>query len=69
MGDLNLKNETLVCNDGPAYASRNGAVRVTNVLDNLINDQSIPPTAAIFISSGWPKRLRFKRMVGFSILE
>ena len=51
----------LVCNDGPAYASRNGAVRVTNVLDNLINDQLIPPTAAIFISSGWPQEVKIQK--------
>ena len=45
----------IVCNDGPGYRSRNGAIRATQVLDNLIHDQEIPPTAAVFITPGLPE--------------
>lgn len=44
----------LVCNDGDGYLSRNGSVRVTHVLDNLIHTGAIPPMAAVFVMPGIP---------------
>ena len=44
----------IVCNDGQAYLSRRGAVRVTHVLDNLHARGKTPPTAAVFINPGRP---------------
>ena len=44
----------LVCNDGRGYMARKGAVRATNVLDNLHARGEMPPTAALFINPGRP---------------
>jgi enterochelin esterase family protein len=44
----------LICNDGMAYASLNGPIRVTRVLDTLHARGEISPTAAIFINPGIP---------------
>ena len=38
--------------DGEAYLSEQGQVRVGNVLDNLIDAKEIPPMAAIFVNPG-----------------
>jgi enterochelin esterase family protein len=47
----------LVFNDGDGYLGRKGSVRVTNVLDNLIADELLPPTAAVFINPGVPNEV------------
>jgi enterochelin esterase-like enzyme/sugar lactone lactonase YvrE len=42
----------LVFQDGPAYAKPDGAFRVPIVLDNLIHQQALPVTIAVFVSPG-----------------
>ena len=44
----------LVCNDGAAYSSPEGAIRVTRVLDALHDAGEIDDTAAVFINPGNP---------------
>lgn len=44
----------LICNDGMAYASLSGPIRVTRVLDALYARGEIAPTAVIFINPGIP---------------
>jgi enterochelin esterase family protein len=44
----------IVFNDGAWYLSRNGAVRVTQVLDVLHAKEEIEPTIAIFVNPGTP---------------
>lgn len=50
--DKNLR--LLICNDGAAYSSPSGPVRVTRVLDHLHANGEIAPTAAVFINPGIP---------------
>ena len=42
----------IVFNDGLGYADPNGPVRATSVLDTLIHQNEIPPTAAVFVMPG-----------------
>jgi gluconolactonase len=42
----------IVFNDGAGYLAREGSVRATNVLDNLLAAGEIAPTVAIFINPG-----------------
>ena len=44
----------MVFNDGAGYLGRNGAVRATTVLDNLIHAGEWAPTLAVFINPGLP---------------
>ena len=39
-------------NDGDGYAYRDGPVRATHVLDNLVHRGEIPPTVAVFVNPG-----------------
>ena len=39
-------------NDGDGYLWRQGPVRATTVLDNLIHDNELPPLVAIFVNPG-----------------
>jgi len=43
----------MVFQDGPGYASRNGAWRVPVVFDNLIAQKKMPVTIALFIAPGF----------------
>jgi enterochelin esterase family protein len=43
----------MVFQDGPGYASRNGAWRVPVVFDNLIDQKKMPVTIALFIAPGF----------------
>lgn len=44
----------LICNDGAAYASPNGPVRVTRVLDALIDTGEIDPVVGVFVNPADP---------------
>lgn len=44
----------IVFNDGAGYLNRDGAVRATVVLDNLIASGDINPTVAAFVNPGQP---------------
>lgn len=46
----------IVFNDGHAYLGRTGAVRATQVLDNLHANKQIKPTVAVFITPGTPSQ-------------
>jgi enterochelin esterase-like enzyme len=41
-----------IFNDGAGYLARDGSIRATTVLDNLLANQEIEPTVAIFINPG-----------------
>lgn len=53
--DQNRPARLLVCQDGYGYASRNGAVRATRVLDTLHARGEIEQTVGVFVDPGVPE--------------
>ncbi len=51
----------MVFNDGGGYLGRNGAVRATTVLANLIHAGELAPTLGIFITPGLPPNVERPR--------
>ena len=51
---VSVEAPVIVFNDGAGYLNREGAIRATAVLDNLIASGDIQPTVAAFVNPGQP---------------
>lgn len=52
VGQADRKPGLAFFNDGDGYLWRQGPVRATTVLDNLIHDHDVPPVVAVFVNPG-----------------